>query len=141
MFKKLSKYFVAISTLVTMSVAVVPATTFASCTNIGSGVQAGIDSTLGTKAKTGKCGSGGSLTGGINNVASTITTDFSILIGVISVIMIIYAGFKYVTSGGSSDNANSARNILMYAVIGLIITVIAQLIVHLVLNSASKING
>jgi len=139
MFKKISKYFVTISTLVTMSVAVVPATTFAVCTNIGSGVQEGINSTLGTN--TAKCGSGGSLTGGINNVAKTITTDFSILIGVISVIMIIYAGFKYVTSGGSSDNANSARNILMYAVIGLIITVIAQLIVHLVINSASKING
>jgi FtsH-binding integral membrane protein len=55
--------------------------------------------------------------------------------------MIIYAGFKYVTSGGSSDNANSARNILMYAVIGLIIAVIAQLIVHLVINSASTIKG
>jgi len=141
MFKKISKYFVTISTLVTMSAAVAPATTFASCTNIGSSVQAGINSTAGTKTNPVKCGDSGSLTGGINNVAKTITTDFSILIGVISVIMIIYAGFKYVTSGGSSDNANSARNILMYAVIGLIITVIAQLIVHLVLNSASKING
>jgi hypothetical protein len=138
MFKKLSKYFVAISTLVTMSAAVAPATTFASCTsNIANSIQQGVNST-GANAS---CGDKGSLTGGINNVAKTITTDFSILIGVISVIMIIYAGFKYVTSGGSSDNANSARNILMYAVIGLIITVIAQLIVHLVINSASKING
>ena len=141
MFKKISKYFVTISTLVTMSVAVVPATTFAAaaCTNIGSAVQDGINSTLGTN--TTKCGDNASLTGGVKNVAKTITTDFSILIGVISVIMIIYAGFKYVTSGGSSDNANSARNILMYAVIGLIIAVIAQLIVHLVINSASTIKG
>ena len=87
------------------------------------------------------CNDGTTLTTGVSNLAKTITTDFSILVGAISVIMIIFAGFKYITSGGSNENTNSARNILMYAVIGLVIAVIAQLIVHLVINSASSIKG
>jgi len=87
------------------------------------------------------CNNGTTLTTGVSNLAKTITTDFSILVGAISVIMIIFAGFKYITSGGSNENTNSARNILMYAVIGLVIAVIAQLIVHLVINSASSIKG
>jgi len=101
--------------------------------NIGSGANSTGNSQL--------CNNGKDLNSGVKNLASTVTTDFSIVVGAISVIMIIYAGFKYITSGGSNENTNSARNILMYAVIGLVIAVIAQLIVHLVINSASKITG
>jgi len=101
--------------------------------NIGSGANSTGNSQL--------CNNGKDLKSGVKNLASIVTTDFSIVVGAISVIMIIYAGFKYITSGGSNENTNSARNILMYAVIGLVIAVIAQLIVHLVINSASKITG
>ena len=138
MIKKISRYFVAVLSVVSISAVFAPGVSMAaSCTNIANGLQKGVNSTVAT----GSCGESGSLTGGINSVAKTITGDFSIVIGAISVIMIIYAGFRYITSGGSSEHANSARNILMYAVIGLIIAVIAQLIVHLVINAASGIKG
>jgi hypothetical protein len=137
MIKKISRYFVAVLSVVSMSAVFAPGVSMALCTNIANGLQTGVNST----GTTGSCGGSGSVTGGIQNVAKTITGDFSIVIGAISVIMIIYAGFRYITSGGSSEHANSARNILMYAVIGLIIAVIAQLIVHLVINAASGIKG
>jgi hypothetical protein len=137
MIKKISRYFLAVLSVVSISAVFAPGVSMAACTNIASNLQAGVNST----GATGSCGSSGTLTGGIKNVAKTITVDFSIVIGAISVIMIIYAGFRYITSGGSSEHANSARNILMYAVIGLIIAVIAQLIVHLVINAASGIKG
>lgn len=105
--------------------------------NVANSINQGANAT-GSSAD---CNNGTTLTTGVSNLAKTITTDFSILVGAISVIMIIFAGFKYITSGGSNENTNSARNILMYAVIGLVIAVIAQLIVHLVINSASSING
>ena len=53
--------------------------------------------------------------------------------------MIIYAGFKYVTSGGESNSVSSAKNTLIYAIIGIIVVVLAQLIVHYVLNTANSV--
>jgi hypothetical protein len=105
--------------------------------NVAANIASGANATGNSQS----CNNGKDLKSGVKTLASTVTTDFSIVVGAISVIMIIYAGFKYITSGGSNENTNSARNILMYAVIGLVIAVIAQLIVHLVINSASKITG
>ncbi len=57
-----------------------------------------------------------------------------IIIGSISVIMIIYGGFKYITSGGDSNNVTAAKNTIMYALIGLVIVLFAQGIVSFVLK-------
>ena len=141
MINKIKKLiFVSGSSLVFAVAVLVPSVSVeAACAtnNVANSINQGANAT-GSSAD---CNNGTTLTTGVSNLAKTITTDFSILVGAISVIMIIFAGFKYITSGGSNENTNSARNILMYAVIGLVIAVIAQLIVHLVINSASSING
>jgi len=64
-----------------------------------------------------------------------IINILSIIIGVAAVIMIIFGGFKYITSGGASEKVTSAKNTILYAIIGLIIVALAQLIVHFVLNA------
>jgi hypothetical protein len=48
--------------------------------------------------------------------------------------MIIFGGFKYITSGGESGNVTSAKNTIIYAVIGLVIVAFAQFIVQFVLG-------
>ena len=78
---------------------------------------------------------------GIESIASTVINLFSVVVGVVSVIMIIFAGFRYVTSGGESGNVTNAKNTLIYAIVGLVIVAIAQLIVHYVLNSATSIGS
>jgi heme/copper-type cytochrome/quinol oxidase subunit 2 len=45
--------------------------------------------------------------------------------GIIAVIAIIGAGFIYTTSGGSPENIKKAKNAIIYAVIGLIIVIMA----------------
>ena len=65
----------------------------------------------------------------------------SVIVGVIAVIMIVYAGFKYITSGGESNGVSSAKNSLIYAIVGLVIVALAQIIVHLVLNTSSNISN
>lgn len=60
----------------------------------------------------------------------------SIVVGVAAVIMIIIGGFKYVTSGGDSNNVSSAKSTIMYAVIGLVIVAMAQFIVRYVVNES-----
>lgn len=79
--------------------------------------------------------SGNDLTTGIGQVARTAVNILSIVVGAIAVIMIIYAGFRYITSGGDSNGVTSAKNTLIYAIVGIVIVALAQLIVHWVLNT------
>ena len=74
---------------------------------------------------------------GLTTIAQTITKYFSIIVGAISIIMIIYGGFRYITSGGDSGKVGSAKNTLIYAIVGLIIVALAQLIVRLVITQAN----
>ena len=62
---------------------------------------------------------------------------FSVIVGIVAVVMVIYGGFRYVTSGGKQESVTNAKNTLLYAVIGLVIVALAQAIVHFVLKSAA----
>lgn len=79
--------------------------------------------------------------GGLTNLARTVTQWFSIVVGAISIIMIVYGGFRYITSGGSSDRVGNAKNTIIYAIIGLIIVALAQLIVNFVLTQSNSAVG
>lgn len=72
--------------------------------------------------------------GQIESLVTTVITIFSWVVGVISVIMIIYGGFRYVTSGGGTG-IEDAKKIIMYAIIGLVVVAFAQVIVHFVIGS------
>lgn len=63
----------------------------------------------------------------------------SIVIGVIAVIMIIFGGFRYMTSGGDATKVTGAKNTILYALIGLIVVALAQIIVQFVLNTTEDI--
>lgn len=72
---------------------------------------------------------------GLYTLAANVVNIFSIIVGIIAVIMIIFGGFKYITSGGDSGNVSGAKNTLIYAIVGLIIVALAQFIVRFVLNT------
>jgi hypothetical protein len=81
----------------------------------------------------GGCGSGAG--GDVTNVIASVVTLLSFVVGIAAVIMIIIAGFKYITSGGESSSVAGAKNTLIYAIVGLLIVALAQFIVHFVLKS------
>lgn len=54
------------------------------------------------------------------------------IVGVAAVVMIIIGGLKYVTSNGDSSAITSAKNTIMYAIIGLVVAGIAYAIVNFV---------
>lgn len=54
------------------------------------------------------------------------------LIGAISVIMIVIGGIKYTLSNGDSSQITSAKNTILYAVIGLVVALLAYAIVNFV---------
>ena len=75
--------------------------------------------------------------GNVADAPTLITTVINTLlyvIGAVAVIMIIYGGFKYVTSGGDSSGVTSAKNTILYAVIGLVVAVFAFVIINFVLG-------
>lgn len=54
--------------------------------------------------------------------------------GLICVIFIVIGGVQFVTSAGDADKAKSARNTIVYALIGLLVTAIAAGIVSFVIS-------
>ena len=72
---------------------------------------------------------------GDNGVFSRITNIVLLIVGLISVIMLVYGGLRYILSGGDSKKVTDAKNTILYAIIGLIISMLAYAIVHFVLNS------
>lgn len=75
--------------------------------------------------------------GEVNNLVATIVNILSWIVGVAAVIMIIIGGFKYITSNGDSNGISSAKTTLTYAIVGLVIAVMAQLIVQFVLKQTT----
>lgn len=74
----------------------------------------------------------------VDNIISTVINVFSLVVGVISVVMIIVGGLKYITSGGDSGNVSGAKNTILYAIIGLVVVALAQVIVRFVLGQVSE---
>lgn len=81
-------------------------------------------------------------TNNIGNLAKNIVNIFSFIVGAVAVLMIIYGGFRYITSGGDSGSVGNAKNTLIYAIVGLIIVALAQIIVQFVLSQGTTaVNG
>ncbi|MDP4001381.1 MAG: hypothetical protein Q8P83_04035 [bacterium] len=57
------------------------------------------------------------------------------VVGIISVMFLIFGGFKYITSGGSEEQSEFAKKTIANAVIGLTIVVLSYIIVIVILNA------
>lgn len=80
--------------------------------------------------------------GAINNVIKFVLQIFSVIVGIAAVIMIVVGGFKYIISGGDSSRVTGAKDTILFAIVGLVIVALAQIIVHFVLSSVgNQING
>lgn len=68
---------------------------------------------------------------------STVTVILNLVwkvLGMLSVLFVAIGGLKYTLSGGDSNQVNSAKNTILYAVIGLVISLSVYLIVNFVLG-------
>jgi hypothetical protein len=134
MLKNLRNKVVALSAALAMiaAPAAMPVVAYAAGSEIQNNLQCGT-----TFVTDGVNGCQDKINAGSDTVNKTITTVinfFSAVVGIISVIMIIYGGFKYISSGGDSGNVQSAKNTIIYAIIGLVVVAMAQFIVQFVLN-------
>ena len=75
---------------------------------------------------------------GQTGIFRTITNILLFLVGAISVIMLIFGGFKYVVSGGDSNSVESAKNTILYAIVGIVVAFLAYAAVNFVLSSLQQ---
>jgi hypothetical protein len=74
----------------------------------------------------------------LNTTITNIINILSVIVGIVAVIMLVVGGFRYITSGGSAEAIKSAKNTIIYAIIGLVVVALAQLIVQFVLEKATS---
>ena len=74
----------------------------------------------------------------VDNIIQTAINIISIVVAVIAVIMIIIGGFKYITSNGDSGAVSGAKNTILYAVVGLVVVALAQVIVRFVVGKLTE---
>ena len=70
-------------------------------------------------------------TGAFKQVTNTILY----IVGIIAVVMLIIGGVKYLLSGGDAKKVTDAKNTVLYAIIGLVISFFAYAIVNFVITS------
>ena len=77
---------------------------------------------------------------GSQDLTSTIRTIINVMlfiIGILSVIMIVWGGISYVISRGDPDKVKNAKNTIVYSIVGLIVAILAFAIVQWVFSALS----
>lgn len=75
----------------------------------------------------------------VNGDSSIVRRAINIMlfgVGVLSVVMLIFGGFRYVISGGKKESVTNAKNTILYAIIGLLVAVFAYAIINFILSAA-----
>lgn len=96
-------------------------------------IQCGINQAAGTN-----CSAGAKPSGDLASVIKKVLNLLSAVAGVLAVIMIMVAGLRLVTSAGNEEGVKKAKSTLVYAVVGLILVAVAQILVHFVIHTASS---
>lgn len=87
-------------------------------------LQQGINCSAPTGAKDNLFVSGG--------IFHTVADTLIFLVGAISVIMLIVGGLRYVLSSGESAAVKSAKDTILYAIVGIVVAILAFAIVSFV---------
>jgi hypothetical protein len=72
---------------------------------------------------------------GPTGIFKTITNVLLFIIGAVSVIMLIIGGIRYVVSGGDSSAVTGAKNTILYAIVGIVVALLAYALVNFVIGS------
>lgn len=72
---------------------------------------------------------------GNGGIFQTVTNVLLFIVGAVSVIMLIIGGIRYTISQGDSSAVTSAKNTILYAIIGIIVSLLAFAAVNFVITS------
>jgi len=75
----------------------------------------------------------------VSKVVTSIISFLSYLLGVLSIIMIIIGGLRFILSAGESNKVSQAKKTIIYAVLGLVIAALTQFILHILINTSASL--
>jgi hypothetical protein len=75
---------------------------------------------------------------GVNKAIALAVDILTLVVGAAAVIALIWSGFKYVTSGGDTNKVANAKSTLIYAVVGIAVVGLAQVLVHFIISTAAN---
>jgi Type IV secretion system pilin len=131
--KKIKTIIVSLSlALGLVTVPLMPLTAAADDANPAQSIGQGVTAVGGKST-----GGSGEFTTGIKNVVNTLL----FLLGVVAVIAIIIGGFRYATSNGDAGQIKAAKDIILYAVVGLVVAILAYAIVNFVISTFGTAAG
>lgn len=81
------------------------------------------------------CGTSCNNTSTVPGLFKSIANVLTFLIGAISVVMVIVGGLRYVLSDGDPKKTGQAKDTILYAAIGVAISIVSYAIVNFVLSS------
>lgn len=76
----------------------------------------------------------------LDDLITTAINIFSVIVGIIAVVMLIYGGLRYITSAGDSGRLTGAKQTIIYAIIGLIIVAFAQFVARFIVSKAAEVS-
>ena len=65
-------------------------------------------------------------------IAATMIKAALGILGIVFVVLVVYGGFLYMTSSGEADKVKKAKNVIMYAAIGVIIIFVAYALTNFI---------
>lgn len=74
---------------------------------------------------------------GPDGILTAVINIVSLIVGIVAVIFIIIGGLKMITSGSNPQDVAKARETVIYAIVGVIIALLAQVIVQFVLKKVN----
>lgn len=89
----------------------------------------------GGKWEDGKCQNQASNGPSVQSVIQNVIDLLLFLVGIIAVIVIVVSGFRFVTSNGDPQQISKAKDSIIYAVIGIVVAVMAYAIVNFILDN------
>lgn len=113
-----------IAAFAVLGIGLVATPAYAACTNAKDCVTSGLNAAGGTSSKT-----------DVGALIKTVVNVLLFILGAIAVIMIVIGGIKYTVSNGDSSAVTSAKNTILYAVVGLIVAMMAYAIVNFVIKN------
>lgn len=73
-----------------------------------------------------------------NSVFKLVTNVLLFIIGAVSVIMLVIGGIRYTISGGDQNQVTAAKNTILYAIIGIVVALLAYAAVNFVITSFTQ---
>ena len=92
-----------------------------------------------SEAEKGMALAGGCVTNSpkLESTVKNIINGVLYIIGILAVVMVIFGGVQYTTSGGDQAKVTKAKNTILYGIIGLVIAILAYAIVNFVIVKIS----